>query len=147
MWNYACVSMCKKKEKQWYLHSRSSHDSTFNVVWNCYYFPFFKTFWPYISHLMCVCIIHTYAPVHVWACVIYLCADVSIISFVIKNFLRWIIILFFYFLHSSTEEDPSPKAKSYYTILCLDTSNSMTQHGAFDQMKQIVEEFINGQFL
>ena len=70
--------------------------------------------------------------------------------FAIKQIeIYYLIIKLFWFLfclHSSTEEVPSPKAKSYYTILCLDTSDSMTQHGAFDQMKQIVEEFINGQF-
>ena len=55
-------------------------------------------------------------------------------------------LLFDTIVFLSTEDDPAPKAKSYYTVLCLDISDSMQENGAFDQMKQIVEDFINGQF-
>ncbi|KAL8598773.1 hypothetical protein ACOMHN_033336 [Nucella lapillus] len=37
-----------------------------------------------------------------------------------------------------------PKAKSFDTMLCLDISESMKEGGAFDQMKNIVLQFIEG---
>ncbi|XP_076467498.1 uncharacterized protein LOC143298528 isoform X2 [Babylonia areolata] len=44
------------------------------------------------------------------------------------------------YLHDVT----SPKAKSFYTVLCLDVSESMRMDGAFDEMKHFVNKFIDG---
>lgn len=42
------------------------------------------------------------------------------------------------------EETPSPKARSFDTVLCLDTSNSMWDGSAFTQMIATAKTFING---
>ncbi|PVD34303.1 hypothetical protein C0Q70_05574 [Pomacea canaliculata] len=38
----------------------------------------------------------------------------------------------------------SPRARSYDTVLCLDTSESMHEGGAFQQMVNIVNQFVDG---
>ncbi|KAL8598774.1 hypothetical protein ACOMHN_033337 [Nucella lapillus] len=40
--------------------------------------------------------------------------------------------------------NPPPKARSYDTVLCLDTSESMLRGGAHQQMIQVATDFING---
>ncbi|KAL8598772.1 hypothetical protein ACOMHN_033335 [Nucella lapillus] len=42
------------------------------------------------------------------------------------------------------DDVPPPKTKTYFTMLCLDVSESMKKNGAFDEMKQVVETFIDG---
>nr|KAG5692195.1 hypothetical protein BaRGS_008741 [Batillaria attramentaria] len=43
-----------------------------------------------------------------------------------------------------SDPNPPPKAKSFDTVLCLDISQSMWTGGAFDQMIDIANEFIDG---
>ncbi|XP_070196868.1 uncharacterized protein [Littorina saxatilis] len=53
-------------------------------------------------------------------------------------------------LHNALERarapdpNPAPKARSFDTVLCLDTSASMLQGGALEQMKKAAIEFVNG---
>ena len=44
-----------------------------------------------------------------------------------------------------SDEVKPPKAKSFDTMLCLDISDSMKQGGAFEEMKDTVLAFIDGE--